>query len=77
MSNVNCGRCGKEGASPDFIPYAGALKEAIESQVCGVCWEAWKKMSVMVVNEFKLTPFLPEHKEILEQHLKDFLKLKV
>lgn len=77
MSNIKCLRCGNEGAQPDFVPYSGPLKEAIITQVCGDCWEAWKKMSVMVVNEFKLTPFLPEHREILEQHLRDFLKLKL
>ena len=77
MSNVKCVRCGNEGPSPEFVPYSGALKEAILAQVCADCWEAWKKMSVMVVNEFKLTPFLPQHREILEQHMKEFLKLNV
>lgn len=70
-------RCGGEGNPPDFVPYQGALKEAILSQICAECWEAWKKMSVMVVNEFRLTPFLPEHRQILEQHMREFLKLKV
>lgn len=74
---MKCIRCGQEGSPPDFVPYSGPLKEAIVSQVCANCWEAWKKMSVMVINEFKLTPFLPQHREILEQHLKEFLNLKV
>lgn len=75
--SLKCVRCEKDGAPPEFIPYSGPLKEAIASQICAECWEEWKKMSVMVVNEFRLTPFLPEHKEILQQHMKDFLKLKL
>ncbi|MBI4125818.1 MAG: Fe(2+)-trafficking protein [Deltaproteobacteria bacterium] len=76
MANIQCARCGNEGPPPDFIPYEGALKAAIVSQICSECWEAWKKMSVMVINEFRLTPFLPEHRQVLEQHMKDFLKYK-
>lgn len=75
MSNVKCIRCGAEAPPPEFIPYNGSLKEAILTQVCGQCWEEWKRMSVMVVNEFRLTPFLPQHREILEQHMKEFLGL--
>ena len=77
MANIKCVRCNKEDAPPDFIPYEGKLKEAIASQICQECWEAWKKMSVMVVNEFRLTPFLPEHRQILEDHMKEFLKLQL
>ncbi|OGQ05965.1 MAG: hypothetical protein A2W61_04395 [Deltaproteobacteria bacterium RIFCSPLOWO2_01_44_7] len=77
MSNIKCLRCGAEATPPDFVPYSGPLKEAIVKQVCGQCWEEWKKMSVMVVNEYKLTPFLPQHREILEQQMKEFLNLQL
>lgn len=77
MSRVKCGRCGKESSPPEFVPYSGALKEAILSQICGECWEEWKKRSVMVINEFRLTSFMPEHREVLEQQMKEFLSLKV
>lgn len=74
---IQCVRCGGKGKEPEFVPYEGKLKEAICSQVCQECWEAWKKMSVMVINEYRLTPFLPEHREILETHMKEFLKLNI
>lgn len=77
MSNIKCVRCGADAPPPDFVPYPAPLKEAIVTQVCGPCWEEWKKMSVMVVNEYKLTPFLPQHREILEQQMKEFLGLKI
>ena len=77
MNQIQCVRCEKNGPSPEFIPYEGALKAAIAAQICADCWEAWKKMSVMVVNEYRLTPFLPQHREILETQMKEFLKLKL
>lgn len=77
MAEIQCVRCGNKGAPPDFVPYEGSLKETIVSQICAECWEAWKKMSVMVVNEFRLTPFLPEHRQVLERHMKEFLKLNL
>ncbi|MDO8527590.1 MAG: Fe(2+)-trafficking protein [Deltaproteobacteria bacterium] len=78
VKNVKCARCGAlDAAPPDFIPYTGPLGEAILAQVCQQCWEEWKKMSVMVVNENRLTPFLPEHRQILEQQMKEFLGLKI
>ncbi|MDP2599361.1 MAG: Fe(2+)-trafficking protein [Deltaproteobacteria bacterium] len=77
MNTIKCVRCGADAAPPDFVPYPAPLKAAIEAQVCGPCWEEWKKRSVMVVNEYKLTPFLPQHREILEQQMKEFLGLKI
>lgn len=77
MTNIKCIRCGADALPPDFIPYEGALKAAILAQTCAQCWEEWKKMSVMVVNENRLTPFLPQHREILEQQMKEFLGLKL
>lgn len=76
MTTIKCVRCGLNSAPPDFVPYSGPLKEAIVTQVCHQCWEEWKRMSVMVVNEYRLTPFLPQHREIIEQHMKEFLKLQ-
>lgn len=77
MTSIKCIRCGAESPPPDFVPYEGALKEAIVTQTCAPCWEEWKKRSVMVVNEYRLTPFLPQHREILEQQMKEFLGLKL
>ena len=73
MSAVKCVRCGNEAPPPDFIPYAGALKEAIGAQICAECWEAWKKMSVMVVNEFRLTPFCPSTRKFWNSTWSNFL----
>lgn len=73
--NINCKRCGTEGRPPEFIPYSGELWEKIVKNVCAECWEEWKKASVMVINEYRLTPFLPEHRKILQEQMFEFLKL--
>lgn len=73
---INCKRCGKNNVPAGFVPYHGELKEKIAKNVCDGCWEEWKKASVMVINEYRLTPFLPEHKQILQEQMFEFLNLK-
>lgn len=75
MTAIQCVRCGSSGEPPALVSVTGALKEKILSSICNTCWEEWKKMSVMVINEYKLTPFLPQHREVLEKQMKEFLGL--
>ncbi len=74
--SVTCTRCKNEAPEIEFIPYEGELKKLLHSNICNNCWEERKKMSVMVVNEYRLTPFLPEHRKILEEQMREFLNLK-
>ena len=75
MSEINCIRCGQKGNPPERVSVIGEMKEKIVASICNNCWEEWKKTSVMVINEFHLTPFLPEHRKVLEKHMTDFLGL--
>lgn len=75
MPTVLCRRCGKEGEAVTHAPYPSALGEMIVKSSCVQCLEEWKKFSVMVINDFKLRPFLPEHRAVLEQHMREFFKL--
>jgi len=72
---MNCTKCQKEGSPPDFVPYEGELLKAILSQICSNCWDEWKTQSVIVINEGRLTLFLPEHQKFLEAEMKKFLGL--
>jgi len=53
----------------------GKFHEYILKNICSSCWDEWKKMSVKVINEYKLTPFLPQHREVLEGEMKQFFGL--
>jgi FeS assembly SUF system protein len=76
MPKVKCLRCGQEGEGFASPPYPGPLGEKIVQGTCPKCWEEWKKFSVMVINDFKLRPFLPEDRAVLEKHMKQYLNLE-
>lgn len=76
-SSVKCLRCGQEEQKLSDKPYPGALGETIFENIGQPCWEAWRKFSVNVINEFKLRPFMPKDRAILEQNMKKFLNLEV
>lgn len=78
MSNVQCLRCGQEApAIPEAKPYPGSLGEMIAKHTCLPCWEAWRKFSVNVINDFKLKPFLPQDRAVVEKHMKQYLNFEL
>ncbi|GEM_PF-70419 len=76
-SPFKCLRCGQEAKKLSGKPYPGTLGETIHENICQACWEAWQKFSVNVINDFKLRPFMPKDRGILEQNMKKFLNLEV
>lgn len=76
MGTLRCTRCGKEGEAFSKPPYPGKLGEQILSSTCTPCYDEWKKFSVNVINDYKLRPFLPEDRAVLEKHMKQFLNLE-
>lgn len=76
MSKIKCLKCGQEAERLTHSPYPGPLGMLIIESTCQQCLDEWKKFSVMVINEYKLRPFLPDHRVILEKNLKQFLNLE-
>ncbi len=78
MSMVKCLRCGQEApAITETPPYPGEIGKTIAQHICQACWEGWKKFSVNVINDYKLRPFLPQDRAIVEKHMKQFLNLEI
>src|SRR5678809_322953 len=78
MTNVKCFRCGQEAPGiAEAKPYPGELGKSISDHVCQSCWESWKKFSVNVINDYKLRPFLPQDRAVVERHMKQYLKLEI
>ena len=76
MPKIKCLKCGQEAERLSQPPYPGALGALILDNTCQKCLDEWKKFSVMVINDYKLRPFLPDHRAILEKNLKQFLNLE-
>ncbi len=75
MSTITCRRCGQQSESLAEPPMPGPMGKLLLELTCPRCYEEWKKFSVMVINDFKLRPFLPQDRAVLEQHLREFLNL--
>ena len=46
--------------------------QAEKYPVCNKCWEEWKEMSIMVMNEMHLDMSLSDHRKVLKKHEKIF-----
>ncbi len=75
--NLKCLKCGEEKPQMTKVPYPGSLGQTIFQNICEVCWAAWRKFSVNVINDYKLRPFMPQDRATLETHMKKFLCLEL
>ncbi len=75
MPQIHCRKCDTDQEGFEKAPYPGALGQTILEQTCPACYEAWQKFSVMVINDFRLKPYLPQDKEVIVQNMKKFLNL--
>lgn len=78
MATIKCLRCGQQalGLAGD-PPYPGEIGKTIAGHICQSCWEGWKKFSVNVINDYKLKPFLPQDRAVVEKHMKQYLNLEL
>jgi Fe-S cluster biosynthesis and repair protein YggX len=74
---ITCTRCGRESEPPPSgrVPFGAELKGRILAGICGACWKEWEGVEVKVINEYRLSFFDPQHREMLQQACSDFLKL--
>ncbi len=48
------------------------VPQAEKYPVCNKCWEEWKEMRIMVMNEMHLDMSLSDHRKVLKKHEKIF-----
>lgn len=74
-TTVECSRCGKTKPGLERPPYPGELGRLLASHACADCWQEWRAMEVMVINELRLNFMDPRSMEVLGQHIRDFFVL--
>ncbi|MDC0193381.1 Fe(2+)-trafficking protein [Candidatus Nitrosopelagicus sp.] len=66
MSRI-CTKCKAE------IPDSEQLEPQAEKYpLCNKCWEEWKEMRIMVMNEMHLDMSLADHRKVVRKHEKIF-----
>ena len=70
---VNCVKLGKEAEGLERQPYPGELGKRIFENISKEAWQQWLRQQTMLINEYRLTPVNPKHREMLEQQMEQFL----
>lgn len=69
---VHCIKLDTEAEGLDRQPYPGDLGKRIFEQVSKQAWSDWLAHQVMLINENRLTPIDPRHRQFLEQEMEKF-----
>ncbi|MBI2184464.1 MAG: Fe(2+)-trafficking protein [Thaumarchaeota archaeon] len=72
---IVCQRCGKLSEPLPEPPLFGPLGEKIQGNTCKSCWEEWKKMEMVVINEYRLDFSMKDHRQFLVNQMKQFLNI--
>jgi len=69
---VQCVVLKREAEGLDRPPYPGPLGKRIFEQVSKEAWQRWVKHQIMLINEYRLTPFEPKARKFLEAEMEKF-----
>ena len=69
---VNCVVLKKEAEGLDKAPYPGELGERILENASKEAWQMWMKQQTMLMNENKLSPIDPKHRQFLLEEMEKF-----
>jgi Fe-S cluster biosynthesis and repair protein YggX len=69
---VNCVKLGKEAEGLDRPTYPGDLGKRIFENVSKEAWQQWVKQQTILLNEYRLSPIDPQHREFLEKEMDKF-----
>lgn len=69
---VQCIKLGKEAEGLDLPPYPGELGKHIFENVSKEAWQMWLGQQTMLINEYRLSPIDPKHRQFLEQEMEKF-----
>jgi Fe-S cluster biosynthesis and repair protein YggX len=69
---VQCIKLGKEAEGLDRAPYPGDLGKKIFENVSKEAWQLWLKHQTILINENRLSPIDPKHRQFLEQEMEKF-----
>ena len=69
---VNCVILKKEAEGLDRAPYPGEIGQRILENASKEAWAMWMKQQTMLMNENKLSPMDPKHRQFLVEEMEKF-----
>jgi len=69
---IDCIKQGPDSEGLDRVPYPGELGQRIFESVSKPAWQQWLAHQTMLINEYRLTPINPKHRQYLEQEMEKY-----
>jgi len=74
VSEFDCVRCDRADPRPlGAAPFPDERGDRIRREICGECWEEWKKHQMLLINHYGLNVRDPQAREFLYRNLDAFL----
>jgi Fe-S cluster biosynthesis and repair protein YggX len=70
---VHCQHLNKTGEALPRPPLPGPLGQRIQANICREAWQRWLAYQTMLINEKRLSPMDPEHRDYLFSQAEAFL----
>ncbi len=70
---VHCAKLGIDAEGLDKPPFPGEQGQRIYENISAKAWQEWLKLQTMLINEHRLMPFDPQHKQFLAAEREKFL----
>jgi len=69
---VNCVKLGREADGLDYPPWPGELGKRIFENVSKEAWQQWVQHQTMLINENRLNPLNPQHKDFIKSEMEKY-----
>jgi Fe-S cluster biosynthesis and repair protein YggX len=69
---VNCVKLGRQTEGLDEPPFDSELGQRIYANVSKEAWEQWGNHMKMLLNEYRLQPWRPEHQQFIAQQMEQY-----
>ncbi len=69
---VQCIKLGREAEGLDFPPWPGELGKRIFDNVSKDAWQQWLQHQTMLINENRLNPMNPQHKDFITKEMENY-----
>lgn len=70
---VFCKKLNQQSPGLEFPPYPGELGQRIYDSISAEAWERWLRYQTIIMNENGLSAIKPEHIELIEGLMVEFL----
>lgn len=70
---VNCKHLKREAPGLEFAPWPGELGKRIYAEISAEAWQQWLVYQTSMINEMRLSPMDPKHRQYLAEQMEKFL----